>query len=161
MQAVDVVHVNPLDQVKLTLPIRGISCVIVRLAPLNVAVSCGSGTREDHVAVDHVLHAEQSVVTGVVNVIPEFPPQSPELPEMAEIFQDPAPAPVISRRSTLVSDTFAAVIVTAVQIVLDVIRYLFIELFQLIVNVQVHSIPVHIHIVKEFVFETVPVIIKL
>lgn len=63
---------------------------------MNVAVSCGSGTREDHVAVDHVAPDCQSVVTGVVNVIPEFPPQSPLFPVMADRFHEAEPAPIIS-----------------------------------------------------------------
>ena len=70
--------------------------MIVRLLPENVAVSCGSGTRDDQVAVLQVVPAEQVVVTGVVNVIPLFPPQSPESPVIADKFQFPAPAPVIS-----------------------------------------------------------------
>lgn len=96
LHAVDVVHVSPLDPVKFTEPIRDIFCVIVREEPLNVAVSCGSGTRDDHVAVDHVVPAEQSVVTGVVNVIPELPPQSQLFHVMADKSQLHAHAPVIS-----------------------------------------------------------------
>ena len=91
-----VVHVNPLEPVKSTDPIRGISCVIVLPDPLNVAVSCGSGTRTDHVALDHMAPAEQSVVVGDVNVIPEFPQQSPDPHVIADRSHDPAPAPVMS-----------------------------------------------------------------
>lgn len=121
---VDVVHVSPLDPVKFTEPIRDIFCVIVREEPLNVAVSCGNGTRDDHVAVDQIVPAEQSVVAGVVNVIPEFPPQSPELPVMADKSQLPTPAPVMSWKSAFVTDTVAAVIVLAVHNTFDVTRIL-------------------------------------
>jgi len=111
--------------------------VIVLDEPLNVAVSCGSGTREDQVAVLHVVPAEQVVVTGVVKVIPEFPPQSPEFHEMTDKFQLPAPAPVMSWKSALVTVTVAAVIVLAVHRTYDFIRRRFITEFQVTVNVQV------------------------
>lgn len=74
--------------------------IVATPAVVNVAVSCGSGTREDHVAVDHVAPDCQSVVTGVVNVIPLFPQQSPLFPVIAERFHDAEPAPSISWIST-------------------------------------------------------------
>lgn len=111
--------------------------MIVLPDPLKVAVSCGSGTREDQVAVLHVVPAEQSVVTGVVNVIPEFPPQSPEFPVIADRFQDPDPAPVMSWKSALVTVTVAAVSVLAVPMVFDFTRIRFIAELPVIVNVPV------------------------
>lgn len=88
---VEVVQVFPDEPVKSTLPILGMSWVMVAVpAVVKVAVSWGSGTRLDHVAVDHVAPDTQFVVTGEVNVIPEFPPQSPEPPEIAERFTGPA-----------------------------------------------------------------------
>lgn len=92
-----VVHVLLVDVEKSTDQIRGISCVIVATpAVVNVAVSCGSGTRDDHVAVDHVAPDCQSVVTGVVKVIEVFPQQFPLFPVIAERFQEAEPAPSIS-----------------------------------------------------------------
>jgi hypothetical protein len=83
-------------------------------ASVNVAVSCGSGTRTDQVAVLQVVPAEQSVVTGEVNVIQELPPQS-QLPQViADKSQFQAPAQVIDSKSTLVIDTTAAVRVLVV-----------------------------------------------
>lgn len=114
LAAVLVVHVLFPDVVeKSTDPILGISCVIVATpAVVNVAVSCGSGTRDDHVAVDHVAPDCQSVVTGVVKVILLFPPQSPLFPVIADRFQLPAPAPFISCMSTFEAVTVQAVSVT-------------------------------------------------
>lgn len=133
-----VVHVLFELPVKSTLPIRGIFCVIVTVpAVVNVAVSCGSGTRDDHVAVDHVAHDTQFVVTGVVNVIPEFPPQSPEFHVIAERFQLHAPVPVMSWKSALVTVTVAAVRVLAVPRVLDFIKILaVVDVFPFMVSVQ-------------------------
>lgn len=102
LAAVLVVHVLFPDVVeKSTDPILGISCVIVAApAVVNVAVSCGNGTRDDHVAVDHVAPDCQSVVTGVVKVILLFPPQSPLLPVIPDRFHEAEPAPSISWMST-------------------------------------------------------------
>lgn len=61
-----------------------------------MAVSCGSGTRDDQVAVLQVVPAEQFVVAEVVKVIPEFPPQSPLHQLTQDRFHDPVPAPIIS-----------------------------------------------------------------
>lgn len=97
LHVVDVVHVLLADVEKSTDPMRGISCVIVcTQAVVNVAVSCGSGTREDHVAVDHVAPLVQFVVTGVVKVMPEFPPQSPLFPVIADRFHEADHAPSMS-----------------------------------------------------------------
>lgn len=65
-------------------------------AVVNVAVSCGNGTRDDHVAVDHVAPDCQFVVTGDVNVMLLFPQQSPLFPVIAERFHDHAPPPIMS-----------------------------------------------------------------
>lgn len=118
-------NVNQLDHVKSTVPIRGRSCVIVLHDPLNVAVSCGSGTRMDHVPEVNAVPAEQSVVVGVVNVIPEFPPQSPDHPVILARFHDHAPAPTISCKSTHVIVTVAAVMVLCVLKVSDFINNLY------------------------------------
>lgn len=59
-------------------------------------------------------------------MIPEFPPQSHELPVMADRFQDPAPAPVMSCRSTFEAVTVQAVNVLAVPFTLEDIKYLFV-----------------------------------
>jgi hypothetical protein len=70
----------------------------------------------DHVAVfDQFPATTPYRVTGVVNVIPEL---WPALPTDVPV-QDPAPAPVVSRKSTFVNDTDAAEIVRAVPIVVD------------------------------------------
>jgi len=82
--------------VKSTLHILGISCVIVLELPENVALSCGSGTREDQVAVDQVVQALQVVVTGVVKVIQEFHQQSQLHQVIADKFQLQVQAQVIS-----------------------------------------------------------------
>jgi len=136
LQAVDVVHVLFEEVEKSTDQILGISCVIVAThAVVNVAVSCGSGTRDDHVAVDHVAPLVQFVVTGVVNVIQLLPPQSHVYPAAADIFQDAAPAPVMSWKSTLSTDIAAAVIVLAVHFVFDCTRKRFITELPVIVRV--------------------------
>jgi hypothetical protein len=59
-----------------------------------------------------------------VKVMLELPPQSPEPPVMADRFHEPAPAPVMSCKSTFVHVTVAAVIVLAVPRVLDLINAL-------------------------------------
>lgn len=113
LQFVLVVQVLFVEVEKSTDPILGISCVIVATpAVVNVAVSCGSGTRDDHVAVDHVAPDCQSVVTGVVNVMLLFPQQSPLFPVIADKFQLPAPAQFISCMSTFEAVTVQAVRVT-------------------------------------------------
>jgi hypothetical protein len=137
LQAVEVVQVSQELQVKSTLHILGISWVIVRELQENFAISCGSGTRVDHVAVDQVVQSEQVVVTGVVNVISVLPPQSQLHQVIQDKFQLQAPAPLISCKSMLVNDTVAAVIVLWVHFVSDNIKSLFIAEFQFIVNVQV------------------------
>ncbi len=131
------VHVLFPDVVeKSTDPILGISCVIVATpAVVNVAVSCGSGTRDDHVAVDQVAPLTQFVVTGVVKVIPEFPPQSPLFPVIAERFHEAEPAPIISWISTFEAVTVAAVSVTCVPLVVDCTRRRFVTEFQARVRV--------------------------
>lgn len=48
-----------------------------------------------------------------------FPPQSPDFPVIAERFQDHAPAPVMSCKSTFEAVTVPAVIVYAVHLVDD------------------------------------------
>lgn len=96
--------------------------VTVRLATKAFgidAVSCGRGTRVVH---PWVLQVNEAVpvavwVVAAVKVIPELPPQSPESPVIAARFQEPAPAPVMSRKSTLEQETVAAVIVRAVPMV--------------------------------------------
>lgn len=87
----------------------------------NTTVSCGKGTvapeappedadQEAVVFALPPLASTQYLVTGVVNVIPEFPPMSPiSVPDHV-----PAPAPVISEKQILLIDTAAAVIVRAV-----------------------------------------------
>lgn len=106
-------------------------------AVVNVAVSCGRGTRTDHVAVDHVVPDCQLVVVPVVNVILEFPPQSPDPPVMADKSHEPAPAQVISCKSMLVRAVVPAEIVLAVPFVLEPINSLFIDEFPPSVNVPV------------------------
>lgn len=76
---VEVVQVIQLEPEKFTHHILGMSWVIVRSDPLKVARSCGNGTLNDHVAVDQVVQAEQSVVTGESNVIPVLFQQSQTL----------------------------------------------------------------------------------
>lgn len=61
-----------------------------------------------------------------MKVIPELPPQSPELPVMAERFHEPAPAPVMSCRSTLEAVTVQADRVYVVPFVDDWTRSLFV-----------------------------------
>lgn len=107
---------------------------------MNVAVSCGSGTREDHVAVDQVVPDCQLVVTGVVNVIPEFHPQSQLFHVIADRFQEPAHAHVMSWKSAFDAVTVAAVMVRAVPIVLDATFVLLTDEFQLTEKVQLTTI---------------------
>jgi hypothetical protein len=120
LHAVVVAHVLLLDPVKSTDPIRGISCVIVAVpAVVKVAVSCGSGNRTDHVAVDQVVHDCQLVSTQVVNVIPELFQQFHDHHVIDERSHDQAQDPVISKKSTFEQDTVAAVSVLRVHAVFD------------------------------------------
>lgn len=86
---------------------------------MNVAVSCGSGTRDDQVAVDQVAPDCQSVVTDDVKVILLFPQQSHELPVIADRFHDAEPAPSISCMSIFDAFTLQAVRVLIVHLVDD------------------------------------------
>jgi hypothetical protein len=170
LQLVEVVHVLSAEVEKSTDPIRGMSCVIVATpAVVNVAVSCGSGTRVDHVAVDHVAPDCQSVVTGVVNVIPVHPPQSPLFPVIPERFHDADHAPSMSWMSTLEAVTVVLTVrVTCVPFVVDCTRRRFVAEFQarvrtpeivwLSVNVRVSvlvAVPVRVRVVNVLVPDTV------
>lgn len=110
---------------------------------MNVAVSCGSGIEWfDHVAVDHVVPADQLQVAAAVKAADprafmEFPPQSPVYPAAADISHDAAPAPVMSWKSTLSTDIAAAVMVRAVQRVSDFTRRRLIAELPVAVNVHV------------------------
>lgn len=124
-------------------PIRGISCVTVRPAIKALEIttsSCGNGTRLVQPWVDQVkLAVPVDVwVVGEVKVMPELPPQSPDRPVMALRFHEPAPAPVMSRKSTLEQETVAAVIVRAVPTVFEAIRTLLVVELPLTVKVPVH-----------------------
>lgn len=173
LHTVLVVQVNPLDPVKFTLPILGMSCVIVLQAPLNVAVSCGNGTRDVQVAVDHVVPAEQSWVDAAVNAAAPnafivFPPQSPVYPAAALMSQEAAPAPVMSWKSTLSTVTTAAVNVRAVPRVSDLMRRRLMAELPVIVRVPVTvwlaesvivsvfaAVPVRVSVAKVFAQFTV------
>lgn len=70
-----------------------------------------------------------------MNVMFVFPPQSPDPPVMADRFHEPAPAPVISWKSALVTVTVAAVSVLAVPIVSEDISILLFAAFPFRVSV--------------------------
>ena len=103
------VHVT-LDQ-SIVAPRRGISVVTVWAelnAPSKITLSCGRGTRLVQFAALlqlPPLALTQCWSTGVVNVMPELPWASPrDVP----VHGAAAPEPVISIKSTFVSDTAAA-----------------------------------------------------
>lgn len=102
-------------------------------------LSWGNGTLPDQPLADQLppLVPDQVWVAAVVKVMPELPPASPELPVMAERFQLPAPAPVMSRKSALVTDTVAAVRVLGVPSVSDVTNTRLMAVLPLIVSVLV------------------------
>jgi len=79
----------------------------------------------------------QYIVSAVVNVIPVFPPASPEPPVIPDKSQLPAPAPVMSWKSVLVTTTVPAVSVRAVPRVFDLTSILFVAELPLIVRVPV------------------------
>lgn len=133
--------------------------IVATPAVVNVAVSCGSGTREDHVAVDHVAPDCQSVVTGVVKVIPLLPQQSPLFPVIAERFQLPAPAPFISCMSTFEAVTVQAVSVTCVHFVKDSIERRLVT--ELPASVKTPVIVILSVILERSVFVAVPVLVKV
>ena len=66
-----------------------------------------------------------------------MPPASPESPVMAARFQFPAPAPVMSRKSTFEKAVFAAVMVRGIPRVTEVTRILFVALLPFTVKVLV------------------------
>lgn len=74
-------------------------------------------------------------MTAVVKVMPELPPASPDPPVIADRFQEPAPAPVMSRKSALVTVTVAAVRVRAVPMVSEATSNLLMALLPLMVRV--------------------------
>src|SRR5262245_33713148 len=101
------------------LPNRGMSAVTVWFAENAALITTSSwhrGTRLVQAFVDQVPPdvPDHVCVAEGVKVMPELPPQSPDFPVMADKSQLPAPAPVMSLKSALLTDTEAAVIVLAV-----------------------------------------------
>lgn len=109
---------------------------ILPLEAFSTTSSCGSGTREVHLAATDQAEPEvESLVwvAGVVTVMPVFPSLSPTTPPV--IPQEPAPAAVMSLKSALVIEVVAAVIVRAVPSVLDDSSTLFTAELPVIVSV--------------------------
>lgn len=110
-------------------------------------------------AVDQVAPLCQSVVTGVVKVMPEFHPQSPLFPVIAERFHDAEPAPSISWISTLEAVTVSAVIVTCVPLVKDSIERRLVT--ELPVSVKTPNMVMLSVILERSVFVAVPVLVRV
>lgn len=127
---VDVVQVLLADPEKSTLPILGISWVIVAThAVVNVAVSCGNGTLIDQVADDHVAPLIQFVVTGAVKAAVHsdfivFQPASHDHQVAELISHEALQVHVISWKSTFEALTAFATIVLGVHVTFDFIKSL-------------------------------------
>jgi len=109
----------PLELVPSIVPIRYGSLLCIDLVlQEKFTVSCGNGDLIDQVQ-PQLVPEVWTVVTGVVNVIPEFHQQFPDKPVMADKSQLAAQAQIISSISRYVRESAAAVIVLAVQGVLE------------------------------------------
>jgi len=125
--------------------------------------SWGNGTRDVHALADQLPPEvpDHVCVAEVVKVIPELPKASPELPAIADRFQEPAPAPVMSIKSALVTVTVAAFRVAEVPTVRLLTKSRLVTLLPLIVSVPVMVCVVPAVMPKSSVFTAVPVRVRL